>query len=101
MAHICDRTGSWGGSAVAGLLVAVALSAGAVTTDALSALTNRALNPVTAEPTPLGAPLVLVKDGKPNVVILFDNVHEGKHDLTLYDWNRFMDFTDAHGWRND
>jgi len=24
---------------------------------------------------------------------------DGIHDLKLEDWNRFMDFTDAHGWR--
>ena len=27
------------------------------------------------------------------------HVREGDHGMTSYDWNKFMDFTDAHGWR--
>ena len=26
------------------------------------------------------------------------HAHPGKHGLTLYDWNKYMDFADAHGW---
>ena len=28
------------------------------------------------------------------------HAHEGRHSLSLVDWNKFMDFTDAHGWRD-
>ena len=27
------------------------------------------------------------------------HVHSGIHTLNLYDWNRYMDFADRHGWR--
>ena len=28
------------------------------------------------------------------------HMRTGRHNLTPYDWNRYMDFADAHGWRN-
>ena len=27
------------------------------------------------------------------------HLRDGNHDLNLYDWNRYMDFADSHGWR--
>ena len=39
------------------------------------------------------APGEVVADGNVSY-----HLRVGKHDLTLWDWNRYMDFADAHGW---
>jgi len=47
----------------------------------------------------------LVEEGPPIVERPFQkgcigyHVRNGDHDLRLYDWNRYMDFADSHGWR--
>ena len=47
----------------------------------------------------------LVEEGPPMVEKPFQkgcighHVRNGDHDLRLYDWNRYMDFADSHGWR--
>lgn len=44
----------------------------------LAAIINPALNPVTVETAPKGAPIELVKDGKPQFVVLWDKSIEAK-----------------------
>ena len=49
----------------------------------------------------------LVADKMPNVGeaqqegSISYHYREGKHNLNLHDWNRYMDFADKHGWRTN